>query len=132
MPLTMALELHFFKKNQIRKMKLVSANSRLFSIIELRLSIILRECSAKIYALLEYDYLIEWSQHPIILNTDHKPILFLSTRKNKPNKRVYEFQLIYMKFPNVHIVWTERKKKHFTFRFFELFTNDNNTRQTPS
>ena len=26
---------------------------------------------------------------------------------NKPNHRVYKFQLILMKFPNVHIVWTE-------------------------
>ena len=92
----------------ISKIK-VSTNSRLFSTNELRLSTILRECSAKIYAFSENEVLIEWSQHPIILNTDHKPILFLFTQKNKPNQRVYEFQLISMKFPNLHIVWTEGK-----------------------
>ena len=45
--------------------------------------------------------------------TDHKPILFLFTQKNKPNHRVYKFQLILMKFPNLHIVWTEGKNLSF-------------------
>ena len=90
-------------------MELVSANSRLFSTTELRLSTILRECSAIIYELSEYEFLIQSSKHPIILYTDHKPILFLFTRKNKPNHRVYKFQLILMKFPNLHIFWTEGK-----------------------
>ena len=69
-------------------MELVSAISRLFSTTELRLSTILRECSAIIYALLEYEFLIQESQHPIISYADHKPILFLFTQKNKPNHRV--------------------------------------------
>ena len=54
------------------KTELVSANSRLFSRTELRLSTILRECSAIIYALSEYELLIQGSPHPIILSTDHK------------------------------------------------------------
>ena len=29
--------------------------------------------------------------------------------KNKPNHKVRKFQLILMKFPNLHIVWTEGK-----------------------
>ena len=53
MPLTMALEQHS-SKNQFGKMELVSANSRLFSTTELRLSTILHECSAILYALSEY------------------------------------------------------------------------------
>ena len=90
-------------------MELISANSRLFLTTEFRLSTILRECSAIIYALSEYEFSIQGSKHPITLYTDHKPILFLFTQKNKPNHRVYKFQLILMKFPNLHIFWTEEK-----------------------
>ena len=101
MPLTMALEQHSSKKNQIRKLELVSANSRLFSPTELRLSTILRECSAIIYAL------FQGSKQSIKLYTDHKPILFLFTQRDQPNQRVYKFQLILMKFSNLHLVGTE-------------------------
>ena len=90
-------------------MKLVSENSLLFSSTELRLSTILRECSAIIYLLSEYEFLIQRSKHPIILYTDHKPILFLFTPKNIPNHRIYKLRLILIKFPNLHIVWTEGK-----------------------
>ena len=62
-----------------------------------------------IYALSEYEFLIQGSKHPKILYTDHKPILFLFTQKNQPNERVYKFKLILMKFPNLHLVWTEGK-----------------------
>ena len=105
----MAVEQHSSKKINLEKMELVSANSRLFSTTELRLSTILRECSAIIYAISEYEFLIQGSKHPIIFYTDHKPILFLFTKKNKPIHRVYKFQLILMKCPNPHIVWTEGK-----------------------
>ena len=74
-------------------MELVSANFRLFSTTERRLYTILRECSAIIYALSEHQFLIQGSKHPIILYTDQKPILFLFTKKNKPNHRAYKFQL---------------------------------------
>ena len=92
-----------------RKMRLVSANSRLFTPIEIRLSTLIRECSAIIFALTEYEFLPTGSGHPIELFTDHKPIIFLFTQKIKPNHRVYRFQLILMKFPNLHIIWTEGK-----------------------
>ena len=92
-----------------KKMKLISANSRLFTPIEMRLSTLIRECSAIIFALTEYEFLLTGSKHPIVLFTDHKPIIYLFTQKNKPNHRVYRFQLILMKFPNLHIIWTEGK-----------------------
>ena len=98
------------QKNQFGKMELVLANSRLFSATEFRLSTILRECSAIIYAISEYEFYMLGSKHPIILYIDHKPILVLFTQKNKPKHRVYKFNLILMKFPNLHIVWTEGKK----------------------
>ena len=78
------------QKNQFRKMELLSANARLFSTTALRLSTILRECSAIIYTLSEHEFLIQGSRHPIILYTDLKPILFSFTqKKNKPNHRIY-------------------------------------------
>ena len=92
-----------------RKMKLVSANSRPFTPIEMRLSTLIRERSAMIFALTEYEFLLTGSNHQIVLFTYHKPIIYLFTQKNKPNHRVYRFQLILMKFPNLHIIWTEGK-----------------------
>ena len=68
-----------------KKMKLISANSRLFTPIEMRLSTLIRECSAIIFALTEYEFLLTGSNHPIVLFTDHKPIIYLFTQKNKPN-----------------------------------------------
>ena len=91
------------------KMNLISANSRLFTPIEMRLSTIIRECSAIIFALTEYEFLLTRSKHPILLFSDYKPIIYLFTQKNKPNHRVYRFQLILMKFPNLHFIWTEGK-----------------------
>ena len=91
-------------------MKLVSANSGQFTPIEMRLSTLIRECSAIIFALTEYEFLLTGSNHPIVLFTDHKPIIYLLNQKNKPNHRVYRFQLILIKFPNLHIIWREGKK----------------------
>ena len=92
-----------------KKMNLISANSRLFTQAELRLSTLMRECTAIIYTLTEYGFLILGSKHPTVLFTDHKPIIFLFTQKSNPNHRVYRFQLILIKFPNLHIVWTAGK-----------------------
>ena len=90
-------------------MNLISANSRLFTQAELRLSTLMRDCAAIIYTLTEYEFLILGSKHPTVIFTDHKPILFLFTQKSNPNQRVYQFQLILMKIPNLHIVWTAGK-----------------------
>ena len=69
----------------------------------------MRECTAIIYTLTEYEFLILGSKYPTVLFTDHKPIIFLFTQKSNPNHRVYRFQLFLMKFPNLHIVWTAGK-----------------------
>ena len=69
----------------------------------------MRECSAIIYTLTEYEFLILGSKHPTVLFTDHKPIIFLFTHKSNSNHRAYRFQLILMKFLNLHIVWTAGK-----------------------
>ena len=91
------------------KMNLISAISRLFTEAELRLSTLMRECTAIIYTLTEYEFLILGSKQPTVFFTDHKPITFLFTQKSNPNHRVYRFQLILMKFPNLHIDWTAGK-----------------------
>ena len=90
-------------------MNLISANSRLFTQAELRLSTLMRECTAIIYTLTEYEFLILGSKHPTVLFTDHKPIILLFKQKSSPNHRAYRFQKILMKFPNLHIVWTAGK-----------------------
>ena len=91
------------------KTNLISANSRLLTQAELRLSTLMRECKAIIYTLTEYEFLILGSKHPTVLFTDHKPIIFPFTQKSNPNHRIYTFQLILMKFPNLHIVGTAGK-----------------------
>ena len=74
----------------------------------------MRECTAITYNLTEYEFLILGSKHPTILFTDHKPIIFLFTQKSKSNHKFYRFQLILMKFPNLHIVWIAEKKPFTT------------------
>ena len=69
----------------------------------------MRECTAIIYTLTKNEFLILGSKHPTVLFTDHKPIIFRFTQKSNPNHRAYRFQLILMKFPNLHIVWTAGK-----------------------
>ena len=108
--------------NGTNKLNLISANSRLFTQAELRFSTLMRECTAIIYTLTEYEFLILGSKHPTVLFTDHKPIIFLFTQKSNPNHRVYRFQLILKKFPNLHIVRTARK---------ELALPDTLSRNTP-
>ena len=100
-----------------KKMNLVSAKLRLITQAELRLSTLMRECTAIIYTLTEYEFLILGSKHPTVLFTDHKPNIFLFTQKSNPIYRVYRFQLILMKFPNLHIVWTAGKNLALTDTF---------------
>ena len=67
--------------NGTNKMNLISANSRLFTQAELRLSTLMRECTAIIYTLTEYEFLILGSKHPTVLFTDHNQSFF-SLHKN--------------------------------------------------
>ena len=91
------------------KMNLISANSRLFTQAELRLSTPMRKYTAIIYTLTEYEFLILGSKHPTVLFTDHKQIIFFFTQKSNPNHRVYRFQVILMKFP-IYIYFGQQEK----------------------
>ena len=51
--------------NGTDKMNLISANSRLFTQAELRLSTLMRECTAIIYILTEYEFLLLGSKQTI-------------------------------------------------------------------
>ena len=89
--------------NGTNKMNLISANSRLFTQAELRLSTLMRECTAIIYTLAENEFLILGSKHPTVLFTDHKtnhfslyskiqpksPILQISINSNEISKLTY-------------------------------------------
>ena len=71
--------------NGTNKMNLNSANSRPFTQAELRLSTLMRECSAIICTLTVNEFLILGSKHPTVLFTDHKPKIFSYTKiKPKP------------------------------------------------
>ena len=48
-----------------------------FSQARLRLSTLIKECTAIIYTLTEYEILKLGSKHPTVLFTDLKPIIFL-------------------------------------------------------
>ena len=51
----------------------------------------MRECTAIMYTLTEYEFLILGLKHPTVLFTDHKPIIFLFIQKSNPNHGVYKF-----------------------------------------
>ena len=108
--------------NNTNKLNLISGNSRLFTQAELRLSTLMRECTAIIYTLPEYEFLLLGSKNPTVLFTDHKPKIFLFKQKSNPSHRFYRFQLILTKFPNLHIVWTAGKN---------LSLHDTLSRNTP-
>ena len=95
--------------NGTKKMNFISAISGLFTQADLRLSTLMRDCTAIIYTLTEYEVMILLSKHPTVLFTDRKHILFLFTQKLNPNHKAYNFQLVSMNFPNFHIVWTAGK-----------------------
>ena len=69
--------------NGTNKMNLISANSRLFTQAELIISTLMRECTAIIYTLTKYEFLILGYNYPTILFLDQKPINFLSTQKSQ-------------------------------------------------
>ena len=73
-------------------MNLISANSRLFTQAELRLSTLMRECAAIINTLTEYELLILGSKHPTVLFTHQKPIFSLFTQKSNPNRRAHRLK----------------------------------------
>ena len=54
--------------------KLISAEVKFFTQAELRRSPHMEECTAKLYARAEFEFLVFGSKHSIVLFADHKPI----------------------------------------------------------
>ena len=96
--------------NGTNKINLISANSRLFTQAELRLSTLMEECTAIIYTLTEYVFFDTWikTSNSFIYRSQTNCISFY-TEKSNQNHRVYRFQSILMKFPKLHIVWRAGK-----------------------
>ena len=84
-----------------KKMRIISYNSRIFTPQEQKMATMHRELTAIIYALQVYENIIIGSKFPITMYTDHKPILFLFTRKANLNHRFYRYQMILSKFENL-------------------------------
>ena len=78
--------------NGTNKINLISANAGLFTQIELRLSTVMRECTAIIYTLRQHEILKLGFKHPTVSFTDDKPVIFKKstnfTQKSNPNHRV--------------------------------------------
>ena len=47
----------------------------------------MRESTATIYTLKEYEFSIIGSKHPTVIFIDHKPIIFVFTQKANPNQK---------------------------------------------
>ena len=95
------------------KKNLISAVLGLFTQAEIRLSTLLREFTAILYTLTEYEFFILDSKHSLVLSTDHKLIIFLFKQKSNPNHSIYSVQLILMKFPNL-LKFGQQAKPCFT------------------
>ena len=89
--------------------KIVSFNSRIFTPQEQKLSTLMRELTGIIWALQTYEFFVIGSKHPITILTDHKPILYLFSKRGNMNHRFFRYQLILTKFQNLHIQWVDGK-----------------------
>ena len=86
--------------------KIVSAISRVFDKAEQKMSPQHRELFGIISALQTYEFYIIGSPFPINLYCDHRPILFLWSRKGQLSHRFFKYQVVLTKFHNLKIIYT--------------------------
>ena len=103
---------------------LCSYDSRVFDNSELRMPTILKEIAAIVWALEKYEHYLIGSKHPIIIYTDHKPILYLFSKKGNMNHRFLRFQQIMTKFYLIQLKWTAGKNLVFPDMLSRNFTED--------
>ena len=89
--------------------QIVSANSRVFDKAEQKMSPQHRELCGIISALQNYEFYIIGSHSPIYLFCDHRPILFLWSRRGQLSHRFFRYQVVLTKFRNLKIIYTEGK-----------------------
>ena len=111
-----------FQLNEQNKMKVISYNSRILTTQEQKLSTLDRELLGIVYALQIYEFLIIGSPHPIILFTDHKPLLHCFTKKGNLSPRFYRAQMQLTKFPRLKIIHTPGKNLSVADMLSRTFT----------
>ena len=90
-------------------MRVISYNSRILNTQEQKLSTLDRELLAIVYALQIYEFLIIGSSHPILIFTDHKPLLHCFAKKGNLSPRFYRAQMQLTKFSKLKDIHTPGK-----------------------
>ena len=111
-----------FQINEQNKTKVISFNSRILTTQEQKLSTLDRELLGMVYAIQIYEFLIIGSPHPIILFTDHKPLLHCFTKKGNLSPRFYRAQMQLTKFPRLKIIHTPGKNLSVADMLSRTFT----------
>ena len=93
--------------------RMISANSRVFDKAEQKMSPQHRELCGIISALQTYEFYVIGSPFPIYLYCDHRPILFLWSRRGQMSHRFFKYQVVITKFQNLQIIYTEGKNLAF-------------------
>ena len=88
--------------------RIVSANSRVFDKADKKMSPQHRELCGIISAL-HYEFYIIGSPYPTYLFCDHRPILFLWSRRGQLSHRFFKYQVVLTKFQNLKIIYIEGK-----------------------
>ena len=93
--------------------RMISANSRVFDKAEQKISPQHRELCGIKSALQTYEFYVIGSPFPIYLYCDHRPILFLWSRRGQMSPRFFKYQVVITKFQNFQIIYTEGKNLAF-------------------
>ena len=92
---------------------MISANSRVFDKAEQKMSPQHRELCGIVSALQTYEFYGIGSPYPIYLYCDHRPILFLWSRRGQLSHRFFKYQVVITKFQNLQIIYTQGKNLAF-------------------
>ena len=92
---------------------MISANSRVFDKAEQKVSPQHRELCGMISALQTYEFYVIGSPFPIYLCCDHRPILFLWSRRGQMSHHFFKYQVVITKFQILQIIYTEGKNLAF-------------------
>ena len=93
--------------------RMISAKSRVFDKAEQKMSTQHRELCGIISALHTYEFYVIGSPFPIYLYCDHRPFLFLWSRRGQMSNRFLKYQVVITKFQNLQILHTEGKNVAF-------------------
>ena len=93
--------------------RIVSANSRVFDKAERKMSAEHREICGIISALQKYEFYLIGSPFPLYLFCNHKPILFLCSRRGQLSHRFFKYQVVLTKFQILKFIYTEGKNLAF-------------------